>query len=37
MRRLTWVKVFGVLAIVALVAFVLLHVAGGGPGRHVAP
>lgn len=32
-----WVKVFGVIAIVVLVAFVILHLAGGGPGRHMAP
>ena len=32
-----WVKVFGVIAIIVLVAFVILHLAGGGPGRHLAP
>ena len=32
-----WVKVFGIIAIVVFVAFVILHVAGGGPGRHVTP
>ena len=32
-----WVKVFGIIAIVVFVAFVVLHVAGGGPGRHMAP
>ena len=30
-----WVKVFGVIAIVVLIAFVILHLAGGGPGRHL--
>ena len=32
-----WVKVFGVIAIAVLVAFVILHLAGGGPGRHMKP
>jgi hypothetical protein len=32
-----WVKVFGFVTIVAIVAFVILHLAGGGPGRHMAP
>jgi len=32
-----WVKVFGIIAIMVLVAFVILHLAGGGPGRHMAP
>ena len=32
-----WVKVFGVLALLVLVLFVVLHLAGGGPGRHMAP
>jgi len=32
-----WVKVFGVTAIVVLVLFLVLHLAGGGPGRHMAP
>jgi hypothetical protein len=32
-----WVKVFGIVAIVVLVLFVVLHLAGGGPGRHMAP
>jgi hypothetical protein len=32
-----WVKVFGAIAIIVLVAFVILHLAGGGPGRHMAP
>ena len=32
-----WVKVFGVIAIVVLVAFVILHLVGGGPGRHMGP
>lgn len=29
-----WVKVFGVVAIIVLVAFVILHLAGGGPRSH---
>jgi hypothetical protein len=29
-----WVKVFGVLAIIVLVAFVILHLAGGGLRGH---
>ena len=29
-----WVKVFGLIAIVTLLAFVLLHLAGGGPRVH---
>jgi hypothetical protein len=29
-----WVKVFGVVAVIVAVAFLLLHLAGGGPGRH---
>ena len=29
-----WVKVFGVIAIIVLVAFVILHLAGGGPRAH---
>lgn len=32
-----WVKVFGAIAIVVLVAFVILHLAGGGPSRHMVP
>ena len=32
-----WVKVFGIVAIIVIVAFVILHLAGGGPGRHMAP
>ena len=32
-----WEKVFGVIAIIVLVAFVILHVAGGGPGLHLEP
>jgi len=32
-----WVKVFGVIAIIVLVAFVILHLAGGGPGLHLEP
>ena len=30
----TWVKVFGAIAIIVLVAFVVLHLAGGGPRSH---
>ena len=29
-----WVKVFGIIAIFVFIAFVILHLAGGGPGRH---
>ena len=29
-----WVKVFGIIAIVVVVAFVILHLAGGGPRAH---
>jgi hypothetical protein len=29
-----WVKVFGIIAIVVVVLFVILHLAGGGPGLH---
>jgi hypothetical protein len=32
-----WVKVFGIVAILVLVLFVVLHLAGAGPGRHMAP
>jgi hypothetical protein len=32
-----WVKVFTVIAILVTVTFVILHLAGGGPGRHMAP
>lgn len=32
-----WVKVFAILAGLIAVAFVILHLAGGGPGRHMAP
>ena len=32
-----WVKVFGAIALLVFVAFVLLHLAGGGPGRHMIP
>jgi hypothetical protein len=30
-----WVKVFGTIAIIVFIAFVILHLAGGGPGRHM--
>ena len=29
-----WVKVFGVIALVLVLAFVVSHLAGGGMGRH---
>jgi hypothetical protein len=29
-----WVKVFGVMAFIVLIAFVVLHLAGGGPRGH---
>lgn len=29
-----WVKVFGLVTIVVIVAFVILHLAGGGPRSH---
>jgi hypothetical protein len=29
-----WVKVFGVIAIIVLLLFVILHFAGGGPPGH---
>jgi hypothetical protein len=32
-----WVKVFGGIAVVVLVVFVILHLVGGGPGRHMSP
>jgi len=32
-----WVKVFGIVGIVVGVLFVVLHLAGGGPGRHMHP
>jgi hypothetical protein len=32
-----WVKVFGIIAVVVVVLFVILHLGGGGPGRHMAP
>jgi hypothetical protein len=31
-----WVKAFGVVAILFLLAFVALHLAGGGFGHHIA-
>ena len=30
-----WVKVFGIVAIVVVLLFVILHVTGSGPGRHM--
>ena len=32
-----WVKVFGIIAVIVAVAFMILHLAGGGPGRHFGP
>ena len=32
-----WVKVFGAVGIVVVVLFLLLHLGGGGPGRHMHP
>ena len=32
-----WVKVFAAIAVIVFVAFVILHLAGGGPGRHMTP
>jgi hypothetical protein len=32
-----WVKVFGIIAIVLIVAFVILHLAGGGFRGHMHP
>jgi hypothetical protein len=29
-----WVKLFGVIALVAFLLFVILHLTGGGPGSH---
>ena len=29
-----WVKVFGIATVVVIVAFVILHLAGGGPRSH---
>ena len=29
-----WVKVFGIMTIVVIVAFAILHLAGGGPRSH---
>ena len=31
------VKVFGVIAIIVLIAFVILHLSDGRPGRHIGP
>ena len=36
-RTPLWVKVFGAIAFVVFVAFVILHLAGGGPSRHMVP
>ena len=30
-----WVKVFGIVALVLVLLFVILHLAGGGLGRHM--
>ncbi len=32
-----WVKVFTVIAVAVGLAFLILHLAGGGPGRHLGP
>jgi hypothetical protein len=32
-----WVKIFGIIAIVLVVLFVILHLAGGGFGGHTLP
>lgn len=32
-----WVKVFGIIAIVLVLLFVILHLAGGGFGGHTRP
>lgn len=32
-----WVKVFGIVAIVLVVLFVIMHFTGSGPGRHIHP
>jgi hypothetical protein len=29
-----WVKLFGIVTVVVIVAFVILHLAGGGPRAH---
>ena len=31
----SWVKVFGIVALVLILLFVILHLAGGGLGRHM--
>jgi hypothetical protein len=30
-----WVYVFGIIAIILILLFVILHLAGGGPGGHI--
>jgi hypothetical protein len=32
-----WVKVFTVIAVIVGLAFLILHLAGGGPARHTVP
>jgi hypothetical protein len=32
-----WVKVFGIIALVAVLLFVILHLTGHGPGGHTPP
>lgn len=32
-----WVKVFGIVGIVVVMLFLILHLAGGGAGRHMHP
>ena len=29
-----WVKVFGIVTVIVIVAFVILHLSGGGPRGH---
>ena len=35
--RPRWVYAFAIIAVVVVLLFVILHLAGGGPGRHAAP
>ena len=32
-----WVKAMGIIALIVLVAFVMLHLTGGRAGHHMAP
>lgn len=36
-RTPRWVKVFGIIAIVLVLGFVILHLTGSGLGRHTPP